>query len=304
MSGHAELIVVIVNPRSGPGGRDIAGRGRRRADIARRTLEAAGRVGRVEVTTHAGHARELARQAVADGAALVLAWGGDGTVNEVGGALVFGSTPLGIVPGGSGNGLARTLGISRNPTRAIRQALAGVSRSMDVGEIAGRHFFNVAGIGFDAHVAQIFNRPGSRRGFSRYLRTSMIELFRYRSERYAIHTDTGLALDRRALMVVLANGAQYGNGARVAPDAQVDDGLIDLVVIESQSPWRDVLRSRYMFDGTLTRRAGVLATRVERVSIENGAGPVSFHADGESLEHEGPLEVRLHRRALRVVMPQ
>jgi diacylglycerol kinase (ATP) len=299
----SESVVVIVNPRSGPGRRDMAVRGRRRAELARRALDEAGRSGRVEVTTHAGHAGELARAAAAGGAALVVAWGGDGTVNEVGGQLAFGPVPLAIVPGGSGNGLARTLGVSLNPARALRQALGGMARVMDAGEIAGRLFFNVAGVGFDAHVARIFNRPGSRRGFSRYMTTSMTELFRYEPRRYRVEADGGAPFDRRALMIVVANGAQYGNGARVSPDAQIDDGLLDLVVIESQSPWRDVLRTRHLFDGTIARRAGVQLTRVERVTIAESSGPMSFHADGESLEHAGPLEVRVHRQALRLIVP-
>ena len=298
-------IVVIINPLSGPGRRDAAARGRDRSALATRALEEAGRSGRVEVTTHAGHGRELALAAAADNAPLVVAWGGDGTVNEIGGALAFGPTPLAVVPGGSGNGLARTLGVSMSPRRALRQALSGApARAIDVGEIAGRLFFNVAGVGFDAHVARIFNHPDNRRGFTRYVRTSMVELFRYQSVPYAIRSDGGEPFERRALMVVLANGSQYGNGARVSPDARLDDGLLDLVVIESQSPWRDVLRSRHMFDGTIARRAGVLLTRVERVSIENGVGPLSFHADGESLEHDGPLEARIHRAALQVVAPR
>jgi diacylglycerol kinase (ATP) len=102
---------------------------------------------------------------------------------------------------------------------------------------------------------------------------------------------------------VLANGSQYGNGARVSPDARLDDGLLDLVVIASHSPWRNVLRSRHLFDGTLARRAGVLSTRVERVVIEDRAGPVWFHADGETLEHHGPLEACVHRAALHVIAP-
>jgi YegS/Rv2252/BmrU family lipid kinase len=297
-------VVVIVNPMSGPGRRDIAARGRQRASIARRTLDEAGRSGRVELTARPGHARELAREAVSQGVSLVVAWGGDGTVNEIGTVLAFGQTALGIVPGGSGNGLARTIGISRNPARAFRQAFTGVTRPIDAGEIAGQLFFNVAGIGFDAHVAQLFNRPGHRRGFSRYLKTSFVELFRYEAQRYAIGADGDTAVDVEALMVVLANGAQYGNGARVAPDARLDDGLLDLVVIESRSPWMNVLRSRHLFDGTIARRAGVTLTRVERVSIANGAQVIAFHADGESLEHRGRLDVRVHRGALNVVMPR
>jgi diacylglycerol kinase (ATP) len=296
--------VVIINPLSGPGRRDAERRGRERSALARRALEEAGRSGRVEVTTHGGHGRELALAAAAGGAALVVAWGGDGTLNEIGSALAFGPTPLAVVPGGSGNGLARTLGVSMSPHRALRQALAGAPpRVIDAGEIAGRLFFNVAGIGFDAHVARIFNRPGNRRGFSRYLRTSMMELFRYEPQQYAIRPVGGDVLDRRALMVVLANGAQYGNGARVSPDARLDDGLLDLVVIESQSPWRDVLRSRHLFDGTIARRPGVLLTRVERVLIENGAGRALVHVDGESIDHEGPLDACVHRAALHVVAP-
>jgi diacylglycerol kinase (ATP) len=361
-------IVVIINPLSGPGRRDAVARGRDRSALARRVLDETGRAGRIEVTSHGGHARAIARAAAAEGVSLVVAWGGDGTVHEIGGALAFGPTPLAIVPGGSGNGLARTLGVSMSPRRALHQALAGgAPRAIDVGEIAGHLFFNVAGIGFDAHVAALFNRPGNRRGFSRYLMTSMIELFRYQPCRYAIRTGGRDPLDRCALMVVLANGAQYGNGACVSPDARLDDGLLDLVVIESHSPWRDVLRTRHLFDGSIARRAGVLLTRVERVSIspqrtqndpispqstqndpispqstqndpacpqrtlddpacpqrtqndpsadgaegsgrrersENVAGPLAFHADGESFQHDGPLEALVHREGLRVIAPR
>jgi diacylglycerol kinase family enzyme len=230
-----------------------------------------------------------------------VVWGGDGTVNEVGRALAFGPVALAIVPGGSGNGLARTLGISTSAPRALQQALAGTARRIDAGEIAGHLFFNLAGLGFDAHVARIFNDGGHRRGFARYLGTSLVELFRYRSERYGIASGSGERVERRALMVVVANGSQYGNGARVAPDARLDDGLLDLVVIESHSPWRDLLRARYLFDGSIAGRPGVSLTRVEHASIENGAGPVSFHADGESLEHTGAFAVRVHAGALLVV---
>ena len=299
----ASQTVVIINPLSGPGRRDAAARGRDRAALARRALDDVGRAGRVEVTTHGGHARAIAQAAAAEGASLVVAWGGDGTMNEVASALAFGPTPLAIVPAGSGNGLARTLGMSMRPRIAVQQALTGSPHAIDVGEIAGRLFFNVAGIGFDAHVVRIFNHPDNRRGFARYLKTSLVELFRYQPRRYAIRGASADAIDRHALMVVLANGSQYGNGACVSPDAKLDDGLMDLVVIESQSPLRNVLRSRHLFDGTIARRAGVLLTRVEHVTIDPGPGAIAFHADGESMEHEGPLEARIHRAALHVVAP-
>ena len=293
-------VVVIVNPVSGAGRSNVEARGRQRAEMARAVLAARQRPGRVVVTERAGHAHELARDAVARGAALIVAWGGDGTVNDVGRALAFGRIPLGVVPGGSGNGLALALGVSREPARALHQALEGRPRAIDAGELGGRLFFNVAGIGFDAHVARIFNQPGSRRGFSHYLATSLVELFRYQVGRYTLRLDDRAA-EHEALMIVLANGTQYGNGARVAPDARLDDGLIDLVIIETATPLRNVLRARHLFDGSIARRRGVFLSRVSRATIDGGSIRMSFHADGESVDHQGPLELRVHPGALLVV---
>jgi diacylglycerol kinase (ATP) len=300
--GASGEVVVIVNPKSGRGGRGSASGGEARVALARAVLGERARAGRVEVTQSSGHARAIALGAASSGAGLVVAWGGDGTVSEVGAALAFGGTPLGIVPGGSGNGLARALGISLSPRRALEQALGGAPRAIDAGELAGRLFFNVAGIGFDAHVARIFNRSGHRRGFNRYLATSLIELFRYQARRYVLRF-ADRTIERRALMIVLANGNQYGNGARVAPQARLDDGVIDLVIVEPESPVRNVLRARYLFDGSIARRPGVLMERVTAVSIDSETRRMAFHADGESIEHEGPLDLRVHRHALNVVVP-
>ena len=114
-------------------------------------------------------------------APLVFAWGGDGTMNEIASELAFSTSALAMIPGGSGNGFARGLGVSLSPRRAIEQAVRGKERLIDAGEIGGRLFFNVAGIGFDAHVARLFNERGLRRGFLAYVTTSLVELFGYRS---------------------------------------------------------------------------------------------------------------------------
>jgi len=298
------MVIVIINPASGTGYRTIEARGRARAGIASRAFVELGVPHRIEITERPGHGAEIARQALAEGASLVCGWGGDGTVNELAGVLAQSSVPLGLIPGGSGNGLARELGLSMQPARAIQQTVMGVDRWLDVGEIGGRLFVNVAGLGFDAHVARCFNESGKRRGFLAYLTTSFTQLLTYRPEAYAIALPNE-TIQGQALMVVLANSAQYGNGARVAPEALPDDGRLDLVVVESRSPLANMWRARRLFDGQLAREKGVSFRRAETMTITNGHEALWFHVDGEPVQGTtGALDVRIHPRALRVRVPR
>ena len=303
--------VVIINPASGPGRAGLEERARYRTSLARRTLERLGVPHRIELTRERDHAAELARAAVAAKAPLVFAWGGDGTMNEIASALAFSDVPLAVIPGGSGNGFARGIGVSLRPARAIEQAVRGSDRLIDAGEIGGRLFFNVAGIGFDAHVARLFNERGLKRGFLAYVTTSLIELFGYRAASYAINIADDETVQRDALMVVVANAPQYGNGARVAPHARPDDGHLDLVVMPPGSPLKNVWRARRLFDGHVPRVPGVLLRDIETMRISNttacGAaspnGALWFHADGEVVKGMAPLDIRIHPRALRVRVP-
>jgi len=153
---------IIINPISGG---VTPERARQRAELASQIIDTHGDPAEVFVTERRGHARELAKAALARGARLVMAWGGDGTINEVASALAFQEVPLGIVPAGSGNGLARELGVATRPDRAIADALQAEPRPMDLGEVNDRLFVNVAGIGFDAYVAAEFDRRvNARRG--------------------------------------------------------------------------------------------------------------------------------------------
>jgi diacylglycerol kinase (ATP) len=298
------MVIVIINPASGTGHRSIEARGRARAAMAARAFVEMGVPHRIELTERSGHGAELARKAIAEGASLVCGWGGDGTVNEIASALAQTEVPLGVIPGGSGNGLARELGISMQPARAIQQAVMGVDRWIDVGEIDGRLFVNVAGIGFDAHVARRFNESGKRRGFLAYITTSLSQLMTYRAESYAI-TLPNETISGEALMVVLANSAQYGNGARVAPRAQPDDGRLDLVVVKPSSPLGNIWRARRLFDGQLEREKDVTFRRAETVTITNGHKPLWFHVDGEPVKGDsGALQVSIHPHALKVRVPR
>ena len=153
-------IAIIINPISGGARPDQA---RARAEQAAAIAAARGESAEVFVTERPGHARELAKAAVARHARLVVAWGGDGTINEIASALAFEDVPLAIMPAGSGNGLARELGIDARPERALAEALGAEPRPMDIGELDGHPFVNIAGIGFDAYVAARFNEAGNRR---------------------------------------------------------------------------------------------------------------------------------------------
>jgi YegS/Rv2252/BmrU family lipid kinase len=258
-----------------------------------------GEPGEVFVTERRGHAHELAAAAARRGARLVLAWGGDGTVNEVASALAFGQTAVGIVPSGSGNGLASDLKIGGDPGRTIVEAIEAAPRAIDAGELGGRLFFSVAGVGFDAHVASCFDSGlGSRRGFSGYLRVTLRELLRYQPGDYTITGDF-TCLARKAVLVTIANSTQFGNRARIAPGAKVDDGRLDVVVLEERSRLSTLFALPRLFTGSVARARGVSTGQIERLTIESDR-PMTFHVDGEPVPGGTRLEARVHLGALRV----
>lgn len=287
---------IIINPISGGVRPDVA---RARAQLARTVVDVCGERIDVFVTEAVGHARELATAAVTRGARLVMAWGGDGTINEVASALAFSDVALGIIPAGSGNGLARELGVDPRPGVAIADALAAETRLMDVGEIEGRLFVNIAGIGLDAFVASRFSLA-RRRGFLGYVGITVSALATYVPTDYRI-TSGGTRVDARAILVTIANSAQFGNGARIAPGARVDDGLLDLVVLEER--WRLATLSQLprLFNGTVDRMRGCTIQRIREVTVEADQ-PMTFHVDGEPVVGGTRLTARVHPGALRIAV--
>lgn len=291
-------VTIIINPISG-GSRPEAARAR--AETAAAVVERHGDSADVFVTERPGHARELARSAANRGARLVMAWGGDGTINEVASGLAFDRTPLGIVPSGSGNGLACELGIDLRPEEAIADALRAEPRLMDLGELGGRLFVNLAGLGFDAHVASRFNDPGNRRrGLVVYAGITLRSLATYVPGRYTITTPEE-RIETRAVLVTVANGTQFGNRARIAPAARVDDGLLDLVIFEERSRVATLCRLPRLFNGTVACVPGYSTRRIQRATIECDR-PMVFHVDGETTVGGTALSVRVHPGALRVAV--
>ena len=291
-------VAVIINPISGAHGHpEVA---RQRVQLATKLLSAADHAPEVHVTERGGRAYELAQSAIARGASLVVAWGGDGTMNEVGRAVAFRNATLGLIPAGSGNGLARELRLPMQPEQALAAVLRAPERTIDVGEINGRFFFNAAGVGFDAHVGWLFNnRPGRRRGMLPYVAIAARELFTYRSPEYVVTADEE-TVRVQALLIAFANSRQYGNGAIIAPAARLDDGKLTLVIVKERSPLTTLWEARRLFSGTLERSPRVTIRQVVQATI-TAERTLRFHIDGEPINEEyRTLTVRVHPRALRV----
>jgi YegS/Rv2252/BmrU family lipid kinase len=288
-------IAAIINPISGAGAdRNAAAR---RSETLQTALDRRGQRATISFTTRAGHARELAADAIAAGADLLIVWGGDGTVNEAGGALLGTRTALGLVPAGSGNGLAAALGTPRDPDAAIALALDGSPSAIDAGVIAGRPFFNIAGVGVDARIARRFNERGQgSRGAWPYVAISLAEGCRYCSEEYEVELD-GDATRLRALLIAFANGREYGIGARLSAAARLDDGLLDAVVVEDRSIVGRFWAARHLASGTPGRARRVTARQVQQAVIR-GRGPIEYHADGETGVAERELSVGIRPGAL------
>jgi len=293
-------VAIIINPVSGGGGRpDLV---RTRAEQAVSLARSRRADPHVFVTERSGHARELALAAVDRGITTVIAWGGDGTVNEVASALAFRHATLGIIPSGSGNGLARELQIPVDPARAFAGVFSGRTGLIDAGELDGRLFFNVAGIGLDARVAHLFAAGGpSRRGLRRYLMVAARELWSYRSGSYTVITDDS-TVRVEALIIALANGRQYGNGARIAPAAALDDGLLDVVVVAARSPLAILRQVPRLFTGRIDGARGVTSVKAAEIEVTSDH-PLPYHVDGEPFTGGPTVQGRARPGALRVALP-
>jgi YegS/Rv2252/BmrU family lipid kinase len=265
--------------------------------VAARSLDA-----RVFLTERPGHARHIADAMLREGVSTIVAWGGDGTVNEIASALAFRDATLAIIPSGSGNGLARELHLPPDPATAIDIAVAGREVRIDAGELDGRLFFNLAGIGLDARVAHRFAAEGLlTRGFRRYLMITAQELFSYNPDDHTVVAD-GDAVRVRALLIAIANSRQYGNGALIAPEARLDDGRLDVVIVAARSPLSALVQVPRIFAGQIARISGVTMRPATNVTITS-AKPVIYHVDGEPFVGSAEITARTRPGALRIRVP-
>lgn len=286
----------IFNPRSGHNARNPWLLERARAFIAEHRLDAA-----VVPTERPRHATELARRALDEGCSLVVAIGGDGTMNEVAAALVGTGATLGLIPCGSGNGLGRHLGLPGPGKGAFRALLGGRSRVIDTGVIDGRPFFNAAGLGFDAVLSRRFNAL-EKRGLRSYVPAALGTLRGYRPEHYTVSAPGREPLRARGFIVAVANSDQYGNDCFIAPGARVDDGLLDLTVLPPLTLWNTLPLAVRLFTGRIDGARGVERLRAERFVIARSA-PGPIHTDGEVLEAGAEVEIAVRPASLRIAVP-
>jgi diacylglycerol kinase (ATP) len=252
----------------------------------------------IEYTSRPNHAAELTRELVAAGYDRIVAVGGDGTINEVARELVNQEAEMGIIPQGSGNGLARHLGIPLAPSKAVEVAIANAAQPIDTATINGVAFFCTAGVGFDALIGNRFAEAGSR-GLTTYAKVAIKEFFGYKPKAYTITVD-GQKYARRAFLITIANASQYGNNAYIAPQADLQDGILDVVVISKLPLLAGPVFAAKMFLRKIETSPFVEVFKGKSITIEREAEDY-IHFDGEPGRMGPTLEVTLHPLSLKVV---
>lgn len=255
----------------------------------------------IEYTSRPGHATRLAQSAVLEAYKNVIAVGGDGTINEIARALIHTETALGIIPAGSGNGLARHLGIPLNPIKAINVLNNFSTNCIDSASINGEPFFCTAGVGFDAHIGHKFSKAESR-GLKSYVKISIKEFFRYSPHTYSIQLPDK-CIKQEAFLVTFANTNQYGNNAFIAPKANIRDGLLDLCILKPFPVYLAPLIGMQLFTSRMHRSKYMSTAKFTELVIERTAeGPV--HLDGEPFTMPPRLMVKCVPQSLNVLIPQ
>ncbi len=236
--------------------------------------------------------------AISEGARIVCAIGGDGTVNEIGKRLIGRDAALGVVPTGSGNGLARHLHISMKVERALEQVLSGHELRIDTALANGVPFLGVAGLGFDAVVAHRFAEAGSR-GLQTYVKQGIKAFINYQDESYRFTVD-GSGFEEKAFLVAVGNSSQYGNDARIAPLASLQDGRFDLCIVRRPSFLAVPMMLRQLFNGQLHLSKHVTTIRCSSVVVERATSGVG-HVDGEPTTFDPRISFMMNEASLRVI---
>ena len=290
-----QRIAFIMNPISGTKNKDSAWA------YIRETF---GRSADYELTMHttrcAGDGYEQALRFAKEKFDVVVAVGGDGTVNEVARGLMNSNTALGIIPMGSGNGLARHLRIPMNYRKAVETLKGGKNQRIDAGEINGKIFFVTAGVGFDALIGYLFNAKG-KRGLFNYVWLSLKKILQYRPRKYRIEID-GKRFDRRAYLITFANASQWGNNVHIAPLAHVGDGWLDVVIVKRNVYMNALSVFIRLFTKSLHKAWTVESFRGKHISVIRRRGEY-VHFDGEPAIMGRSIEVKAMPSVLTVIAP-
>lgn len=254
-----------------------------------------------QYTEARGHATRLSEKAIEDGYDIIVACGGDGTVNEVAKPLVGRPVRLAVVPSGSGNGFAMHIGMGRNTRKAIQKLNRGVSRTIDSCTVNDAFFLNLAGVGFDALIAYKADSD-TRRGLQMYLSMVSREMARFKAENFKIKVDDEL-IEGAFTTVAVANSAMYGYNFTIAPLAELTDGLFDVVLIHEAPLLRTISASWRMLNNSIYKSPLVKIKKSREVIITTEK-PYYFHVDGESFVFENELHFRMNPKSINVLFPE
>jgi diacylglycerol kinase (ATP) len=292
---HTKInILFIINPISG-------GRGKLRIpDFIDKYLDKEKFSPNFVFSEYVGHAGELADEAATKNFDVIIAAGGDGTINEVATKVLKHQKILGILPLGSGNGLARFLSISKN----LRYALSIINNfkidEIDTAEFNQKCFFNLAGMGFDAHLSSVFSKD-KKRGLSGYVKLGFKEVFNYKAQTYHLNID-GTEYTRKAFAISIANSSQYGNDVYIAPNASVKDGLLDVCIIKPFPIIKLPVLGYVMLRGKAESSDMIEIIKGKNIKIireKEGA----VHVDGEPLQMGVEIEAVVNPLSLKVIVP-
>lgn len=286
-------LTLLVNPSSA-GGKSLKLLPRIEA-----ALDARRAVFRVEKTRSLEHGAELALAAAELGEVPVVV-SGDGLMGAIGGALAGSEAPLGLIPSGRGNDLARALGIPTEPEPAVDAILAGHSRRIDVGEANGKRFLGIASIGFDSECNRLANETHWLRGNSVYAYSMVRTLVAWRSARFTIAAG-GERKRLTGYFIAVANNSVYGGGMWIAPEAEIDDGLFDVVAITEVGKLRFLRGLRDVLKGTHIGKDEVSVFRAHRLELD-ASRPFPVYADGDHLT-DLPVSLRVLPRCLSILVP-
>ena len=287
-------IQAIINPISGIGSK------RKIPGMIEKMCASMGNTCSIAFSEYAGHAKEITRRAIADGAKIIIAVGGDGTVNEVATSMVHSYAVLGIIPRGSGNGLARDLHIPMDSHRALELIMKGHITTID-GCRADEHiFFTTCGVGFDAIVSQKFAAE-KRRGSLAYVKRTIAEYLYYKPEVYELHIERQ-AVKEKAFLVACANASQYGNNAFIAPHADVADGKIDVTILAPFTPLEIPSLAFQLFTKTIERNSKIKTMQTSQLTIIRQS-PGMMHLDGDPVAAGCAINISVVPKALKVFAP-
>ena len=293
---NKQQLLLVINPISGTSKKEGL------ADVvSQRILSSLRKEVDVKITTKKGDAYQFACEAVEKGYYGVIAVGGDGTINEVATALCNSDVVLGIIPTGSGNGLARHLDIPIDVKRSLDVICKNNVRPFDFATVNGIPFFCTFGVGFDAAVSERFSKQGKRGKFM-YVKSIIEEYKKYNTQVYTIKVDDKI-LTEDAFIVTCCNASQYGNNAYIAPSASMTDGLLDVVIIHKGSPFDVAALGFDLFTGYINKSTLLQSFKAANVVISRTQdGPA--HVDGDPMIVENVMDIKCHHSGLKIFVPK